>query len=259
MRMYISPRAPKEVLDYAQAEANDSGRHANHAEGSCFPLSWNLPPGADLGEYEWVLNGFDTKDLPSINLVPVRRDEPWETIDAHLNRFGAEYLLGIMPTLWQLEVRFHAALRRSGIPVMMVPPINLASVPSLFAQFPIHTVLTPLRYLPELRTLLPSRDPHYMTILGPSDAPIECSPGGKVSQEVHLVPGMVALFQCETLAARPTTGFHPSDRFIWEWENDRLYVTDPAARFTRLMLPRHYTMREETCDCGRTLTLTEAV
>lgn len=258
MRVYISPYAPAEARNHVRMNGGGITSPASFERKSAFPLLWDLPAEAKVGDYEWVLNGFDVTDEHSIHLVPVHRDEPWETIDAHLNRFGVQYMLGIMPTLWQLEVRYHAALRRNGIPVMMVPPINLKSIPGLFAQFPVNSVVTPLQYLPELKELLPDPKLRYLAIVGIDEAPSRQSERADILQEVHLIPGMIALFQCETLASSSPASFHPSDRFVWGWDGDRLCMTDPGGRFTNLALPRRYGIREETCSCGRTLAATDA-
>jgi hypothetical protein len=48
---------------------------------------------------------------------------------------------------------------------------------------------------------------------------------------------------------------HPSDRFLWEYDDTNLFVTDgdTTSRFTRLQLPGHFRIQHTDCACGRNL------
>lgn len=224
-----------------------------------FPLSWQLPPGEKTGSFDWVVNTFDTES-EMLGLVPLQREEPWETVDMLAAHFDAELILGVLPQILQLEQRLHAAMRSIGLPVLSLPPEQGRAIPILLHQLPIRGIILFHSKLQDVLDLVPddySTKLYYQVILGPHDKPPSALQENTYF-EVHLVPSMVGLFQCPTLASERKNEFHMSSRFVWEIDGESIRVTDSgnSPRFTRALLPHRFSIREIPCQCGTPVRVT---
>jgi hypothetical protein len=260
MSVYIPKRIPADALRITNDEAVEYTNVESYIESlpiSQLPLSWKAPASEAYNDYEWVLNEFDTADLDALELIPVRRDEPWETVDMLANLHTPQLILGILPAITQSYQRLHAALERVGLPTFNVAPDQSGVVPALLREMPIGGIITMQTELPRLldavQPLAESKKMYCQVILGPRETPINIARGENIFSEVHIVPGVVGLFQCECLSKRKTPIFHVSDRFIWEFRDSTVLVTDTEKhrRFARLAFPHTFRVEETVCPCGR--------
>ncbi|MBX4192244.1 hypothetical protein KW798_02035 [Candidatus Parcubacteria bacterium] len=153
------------------------------------------------GEVDWVLNDEKT-------LVSIPTDTPWETVFTLATLYGASHVLGILPAISQIEQRLHRAVQKLSIPLLAIPPQQIQAIPALLEQIPIGGIILPFANLAEVQSLCRGTRLYYQAYLGPRDMPT--TPIGEVYLEVHTLPGIVALFQCETLAHRKKNEFHQS-------------------------------------------------
>ncbi len=102
-----------------------------------------------------------------------------------------------------------------------------------------------------------SQQIYFQVILSPTERPLLHPGKEEIYYETHLVPGIVALFQCRALLAQQAA-FHPNERFAWEHEGVNVFVTDkgPAPRFVHVELPQRYAVSDIACSCGRKQTFT---
>ncbi|MEK7613045.1 MAG: hypothetical protein AAB449_02810 [Patescibacteria group bacterium] len=213
-------------------------------------LEW--PVSADDKKYDWVLNTFDSEN-PDAALVPLDRSEPWDTIAPLALRTGGTVLFGTFPALTQLRPRFIAATESVPLPGITLPPAQAGALPSLLSQLAIGGIVLPQREFAAVADII--KNVHYrgyfQVLLGLGERPTMEFPNLTLLFEMHLVPGMVGLFQCDALAAE-RTAFHPNRRFRWEFEGEKAYVSDflSAPRFSHIKFPHRIELISKPCACG---------
>lgn len=203
----------------------------------------------------FVANSFNTADLDSLDLLPVGADEPWETIPSLAHMFKPRLILGIFPLILQLEPRFRMAVHSLGMPSLTFAPEQSGIFSPVVETLHIGGVVMTQDVAETVMGALQGRDLYFQIIL-PRKSSYTSEIGKNVFLEMHIVPGMVGLFQCERLALQREGFLHPSDRFLWEID-DVLRTTDPDLhpRFERLHMGSVRALREENCLCGRSLSV----
>ncbi len=228
-----------------------------------FPLSWGDIEGGDAAEYDWVPNIFDRSRLSELSIVPLGREEAWETIPYFADRFNPAQVLGLFPAFSQLATRFHRAIRSLPYPI---PVANVAEERArvgvaLIEPLRIEAVVTMQQgytnFLEELGQHAAKNKLYYQIILHPEEVPMLAPGMERVFHEIHAVPGMPALYQCEhSTSHRDAHCFHPSRRFAWEFDGEDVFMTDALSqRFLRARLPLPFTFVEQSCPCGHPITL----
>jgi hypothetical protein len=214
---------------------------------SSFPLHWQLS-SSDSEECDWVIN--DLHQGEHAGLVPLPRAHIWSTVPASADFFNVRYVLGILPRIWQLEQRLTSALHASGRPLLCISPHQGAMASALFEQLPLGGVILPLKELEVITAQLKKAGhmPYFQVI---------CAPGEKIPEfrtdalyEIHLVAGMVGLFQCPHL--RGTRTFHLDSAFEWRLEDGRLKVTERNGFFTNITVPGVFGGAASACPCTET-------
>lgn len=204
------------------------------------------------GNIDWVPSTF-SPEIENLEVIPLKRDEPWETIRLHSSIFSPRLILGIFPAFLQLDIRFHFAVRTLGMEALSVAPEQMRGGLALVESMDIGgIVLTKSAFLStteELRSYAPDSELYFQIVLGPDEQPLRTEQKN-VFHEVHLVPGVVGLYQCASLASSVPRAFHMSNRFEWEREDDDLFVCDRDARFARTRFPQKATVVEKNCACG---------
>ncbi len=214
-----------------------------------FPLIWS---GGRPGD-DYVPNTFDATAPPTIEAVPLSKDEPWETISLHYQTMQPSLIAGIFPAFTQLGTRFEHSMRTIGLPAATVAEEQMRVPIALLESLAIGGIVLRQgalqRCREEVARVSPTAAPYYQVILSPTEAPTVV--GEHIFHEIHLVPGMVGLFQCQHLAAEGKGMFHLSDRFSWKHDGSTLMVSDPAdKRFLKAILPRRFAVEDTGCPCG---------
>jgi hypothetical protein len=227
------------------------------------PPFWQLAAHEKSLAHDFVLNEFDMTYSAHARLVPLRRDESWETIDAFAPRSKAASIVGVLPPLLQMHTRLHSALRTMSVPYISLPVQQRSALPQVCAQFAVSGVVAlcedMLRIESELEKIQSQHPLHVHAVLGPRDILPQTKPTTySVSYEMHLVPSMVILLQCPHLSAKNADGslfFHPTNRCTWELKEEGVYLSDPESRFVRTLVPRPMKDMQAPCACGNTATL----
>lgn len=212
-----------------------------------YPLGWKPPLGRDT--VEWVLSSFDPEKA-NVAFVPLTSEDSWDTLGRIATAEGARAILGILPGLTQIQQRMYTNMPE-GILAAFLPPEQLSALP-LFAQHLsldgivvsknlAHEVLEALSGVGKLP---------YLQILYGIESTIEKIPYPRVYKEVHVVPGIVGLYQCKPLATNQTTNFHLSSAFDWRGVEGKTYVTDPRGRFCDVEFAQRFERTLRPCPCG---------
>ncbi len=159
---------------------------------------------------DWVPSTFDTESFDTMRVIDIPRTQLWETIPIYLR--SAHAILGIFPAFLQLDIRFHRTMRALGKPAFSVAEEQMRPGIALIPSMRIDTIL--LRYDAIERCMHALKDtssvPRMIAILSPNETPR--SFGSSVQFEMHVLPGVVGLFQCDALRGE-TRAFHPTDHF----------------------------------------------
>lgn len=217
-----------------------------------FRLSWKPPQDQAENSLEWTLDRFEVDNPEGVSLLALSADETWETLPKVAARQHGLLIAGIFLPIVQLERSFSAALWREHIPALCLPPERGVILPALLKDIAIGTVVSLFQDRVQLQDSfhqIAHSALFHQIVLGPSDRP-ENYGEPDTAFEMHLVPGLVGLLQCEEIAGKNL--FHPSDRFTWEFEGKHAFVTDkrPQPRFTRAQLPGEIRAKEAPCPCG---------
>lgn len=271
MRIYISPHTPsivKDAITTLSRENDDIPFEEILARlpSTPFSLLHKHTPDPSRGAVDWISNQFDERRLETLQIVPVPHSEPWETVGMLSDMFKPKMILGIFPAFLQIELRFHGAIRSLGMPVCTVVDKQIGAGVALIEELRIGGIVLTQSLLAscmeEVRRANTAEPLYYQAITGleeknilsvDSSAASRC----RVFNEVHLIPGIIGFFQCPHLAEKGTDIFHPSDRFVWEFDETSAQVTDVRAAplFSRTPLPRGVEVRDSRCPCGRTIEL----
>jgi hypothetical protein len=145
------------------------------------------------------------------------------------------------------------------MPCIVLPPQQSAALLLILEEIPIQGFVLPQELFAPFASLAADRlkEFYFQLVLGPQDRPTSTPLGVRVLREVHLVPGIVALFQCRALAEGREAEFHPHDRLLVEIDSHTVRVSDCDSRrpLLRVELPQRYRVREAPCACGRSLHL----
>ena len=271
--LYISPHAHAYVGQSAQDLFKDWADGASLAKKldafppAAFPPVWTASPFTPLtpalkdaahapeDTVDWILNDFDETNIDGVTIVPVCRQEPWETIGLCASIFKPKLVGSILPPFLQIELRFQGAVRALGFPVCTISDGRVEGMVALMEPLSVGGIVLPASSFERCATEIRDRgvpQPYYQVILGPKESIPLARTGQRIFYEIHLVPGIVEFFQCEHLAGSDL--FHPSDRFLWEFTGETALVTDMRAvpLFTRLEIPRKVRAENKHCACGRT-------
>ena len=222
-----------------------------------YPLRWEAPTD-EPHLYDWVPNTTDRTNLPDLDVVPLDKDEPWETIRLLAGVFYPTLILGLFPAFSQYDIRFHRAIRSLPYPM---PVSNIAEERARVAVAlidPVHVdaVVTMRQGFKNFQRELgehPARERlYYQIVLGLGEMP-DTPPGkGRLFYEVHAVPSMVVLYQCEHVQKESKAHvFHTNTRFTWEFEGQNAFMTDlEKGRFMRVLLPYRLERLDTRCSCN---------
>ncbi|MCE9541454.1 hypothetical protein K8R03_02745 [Candidatus Kaiserbacteria bacterium] len=226
---------------------------------SVFPLSWGpRPPVADES-YDWVTNSFGPSDPRALDIVPVKCDEPWETLETFTRKCAPHLVLGLFPAFLQIDTRFHRAIHSLGLPVCTMVEEQAKIAAAVVGHLDIGGVVLLQSactvFERELAKFKPAMTVRYLAILAPEERPGIAHGEIDILFELHLVPGIVGLFQCEQ-ARDSARIFHPNDRFVWEFADSKAWVSDnDGRRFSHAEIPQPVFPHETQCACGRSTSL----
>lgn len=172
----------------------------------------------------------------------------------------------MLPFFWQIEPLLFAAARGAGAPLFMTQPDNFAVAARAIDTAETNTVITTASTAQAFaQDLTQHGDTHPDTwllvgLFGETahDLPIVAS-SARVTSEIHIVPGVPILVQCEHLLMRKSyKQFHVSEEFELSFEGGRVLATVRAPEVMplfRLELP--FSLKEVgSCQCGKsTMTL----
>lgn len=223
---------------------------------------WSVPRNPHAAVWDWVPNSMldPLKTLGADerrHFVPVDGEDLWETIVPLREEFAVSYIIGFLAPLTHLHVRLYRTVRMSRIAFLSFPLERSEAVAALLPKLSPCGLVLSQSSLSSVRAAIEDAGAsdcvkYMQSVLGIGEqiAEVPAMPW-PVLREVHLVPGLVVLYQCSHLARESSHAlFHPSERYIWEL-NERITVTDVHGRFTRIQLPHawHYHDAPQ-CECG---------
>lgn len=166
-------------------------------------------------------------------VLEIDANEAWDTIPLLAASRQPKRMLGIFPSHLQLDARFYRAVRALTLPCFTAPREQMSASISLIDQLSVgavvlmHTSITD--YKEALESFRLKSAPYVQAILSPRDRVPQIE-GVEAFFEVHVVPGLPVLYQCEHL--KGTEQFHATTRF-------------DASTF-----PREVSVRDVECACG---------
>lgn len=205
-------------------------------------------------------NGSTLRAFPC---APTRR---WNSCEQTLIASDTKAAMCMLPFFWQIEPLLFAAARGAGAPLFMTQPDNFAVAARAIDTAGTNTIITtPSTAQAFAQDLTGHDDTHPRTwllirLLGETVHDMSTfASAARVTSEIHLVPGVPLLVQCEhLLMAKMDKRFHVSEEFELSLEDGRLLAT---VRDTELMplfrLELPFPLKEvSTCQCGKsTMTL----
>lgn len=225
------------------------------ADTPSFPLKWDAR-SSEASAYDWITNSFDRGNPEALDVVPIQNDEPWETIPMLAHLFKPRLILGLFPAFLQIDTRYHHAIRALGMPVCTIAEEQIKVAASLVKLLRVGGIIVMQSALEsfknEIEEYAPDAELYYQVVLAPDERPLFAPNTKNIFYELHLVPGVVGLFQCAH-ANREKNVFHPNERFVWEFEHSRAWVSDrKEGRFSKAEIPQSVFVRGIPCPCGRT-------
>jgi hypothetical protein len=227
-------------------------------QDTCIPWKKTSHP-ADVNL--WAVDTFDVLDDKPAQLLPIDEYEPWETIDMNIASFSPNFVLSILPTILQLEYRLRYTTHRNKTTLCPFPLASSEVAAAVISALDVNAVLLLHRHGSDFEKVCKeARAPnpaYYQIILAPNEQPTWAPENPLGIYEVHIVPGIIGLFQWEYLAREKKMGFHPSERFIWDVEDGNLSVTEPSVtpRFLRTQVLSDISSQDTVCPCGRNMTI----
>jgi hypothetical protein len=220
-------------------------------------LSISIDPSA----MRVVPSSFDPHD-PDLCAIPRPLTVSWNSYERALRKADSRTVLVRIPLFWQIESALRHACESAEVTICINEEANMPIGARAISSAGTHIVLTTAqdaqqfaRYLIDTQKPLPSawhlihrmdRPWHTPDALRGSHA--------RISQEVHLAPGISLLEQCDALGDRGEQLYHITELFSYH-NADRTYISsasgDPLA-LTNLQLPFLLSERS-ACDCGKTI------
>lgn len=166
---------------------------------------------ATRSDIRYTPSSFDADDA---GLAPVARPAEWKwrSLESFLRTGGSHGLISRLPAFWQAVFPMHDACRATGIPLFVNDPENIpvgaAALDHGFDAVVCEAADIPAfaGYCTERNRTMPKA---WFVIRRPGKAPVAHLPAsGLVWQEVHALPGVPALAQCEHLARERQRVFH---------------------------------------------------
>lgn len=221
-----------------------------------FPPQWKLPehhPGNPTDrKHDFLPSSFDFK-RDGVRIIPVSTQRPWGTVATQAQTHLPEVVINFTAHYLQLQERLHRELRPLGIPYIGLFSAQMQALRVLLKKFNRIGIVASLTDVPALRTILnegSSTVSYCQIVLSPYERPLPDSE--KFLYELHIVPGMPILYQCEHLAAEGSGEFHPCAGFTWSFNPHETGIADSGepSHFSHTPLPQHFGTRAEPCACG---------
>lgn len=186
----------------------------------------------------------------------------WKSLAAAFEKSDSRTIMLNTPLFWQIESYVHTA--REGLAALFVNepfniPVNIAAI----TLTNIDTVVLAAEDAKALslrivETGVPTPASWVLihTAASPAwDTPVSLIDARRVVHEVHLLPGVPLLWQCEHLYNQSAL-FHVSDEFTWSISDSSTLITtkEPAPyTFSAFEIPFSLSQNASSCTCGENL------
>lgn len=191
-----------------------------------------------------VPSTFDPDDV-ELRAFPIPNSWKWSSCEEMLKAFKSRVVMMRLPLFWQLEPALYEACQAAHATIFINEPENMPMGAEAIRQGEVDTIVTTAADAAAFSAYLLEKKLHsscnWIIVHRAEEAwnipAILQIADTRVAQEVHLLPGAVALYQCPALAEAKTAAFH-----ICEYTNP----------LVPLEIPFELTSREK-CSCGETV------
>ena len=199
-----------------------------------------------------TLDSFDpANDFTLCEIDPLT----WHTIKDSCVRHKPRALGALFPLFTQIESVFHAASAHTGIPSIILPQEKYELLARIAPEADLGGVILMNsfhdRFTSTARSLIPHH-PLYYQVIWPIDTDVRSATWHQHTyHEIHVLPGLMCLFQCSELAHARAALFHVSDALTFTHANRHLTLSGALEKEKESALPYSFE-NEGVCACGRT-------
>ena len=205
-----------------------------------------------------VPSSFDALD-PALGALPLPEGYTWHTAARTLASLSSEGVMMRLPLFWQTELLLHEACRTASTFLFVNDRKNVPVGVLAVKQRVVDTIVTDFEdasaFIASLTDAAVPIPKKWILVRRPDQARITLPLRPKlahIAEEIHLVPGMPLLTQCETLAATDEPVFHAADVLNLTIADTGCSVSAPEQFWSLHDHPLPFAARQSgVCSCGK--------